>query len=121
MVRESFKKVREKEKGYQEMYDRAQKESTVFARQQRAMMKDHMRRTTALLAQPNEVKRLSDLLMLEFKGSKKLDKEQGGKKLRDPDSLSAGADVAVQQALLAQHFFFCYYSNFFFFLSFILI
>ncbi|XP_052818243.1 protein FAM227A-like [Mya arenaria] len=88
MVRESFKKVREKEKGYQEMYDRAQKESTVFARQQRAMMKDHMRRTTALLAQPNEVKRLSDLLMLEFK--------------RDPDSLSAGADVAVQQALLAQ-------------------
>jgi len=49
------------------MYERAQKESVACAQQRRAMLKEHMRRQKALLAQPNEVKRLSDLLMLEFK------------------------------------------------------
>lgn len=49
------------------MYERAQKESAEFARKQKHVMADHLRKQKALLAQPNEVKRLSDLLMLEFR------------------------------------------------------
>ncbi|XP_060582981.1 LOW QUALITY PROTEIN: protein FAM227A-like [Ruditapes philippinarum] len=71
VIRESFKKVRDQEKQYQEMYDRAQKDSLTFSRRQRHMLQDHLRKQTSLLNQPNEVKRLSDLLMLEFRYDKK--------------------------------------------------
>jgi len=49
------------------MYERAQRQSVEFNRKQKLLMADHLRKQKALLAQPNEVKRLSDLLMLEFR------------------------------------------------------
>ena len=49
------------------MYDKSLKDSVAFGKQQRHMMKEHMRRQTALLSQQHEVKRLSDLLILEFR------------------------------------------------------
>lgn len=88
VIKESFKTVRDSEKKYQEMYDRSLKESVMFGKKQREMLKDHLRKQESLLSQPNEVKRLSDLLMLEFR--------------KDPDSLSTGATQALERALMAQ-------------------
>ena len=51
------------------MYDKSVKDSIAFGKHQRHMLKEHMRKQSALLAQPNEVKRLSDLLILEFRVS----------------------------------------------------
>lgn len=51
------------------MYDKSLKDSIAFSKQQRQMLKEHMRRQEALLSQQQEVKRLSDLLILEFRVS----------------------------------------------------
>ena len=51
------------------MYDKNLKDSIAFGVNQRKIMKEHMRKQASLLAQPHEVKRLSDLLILEFRVS----------------------------------------------------
>lgn len=47
------------------MYTRNMRENAVFVKKQNAIMREHVQKESALLSRPKEVKRLSDLLILE--------------------------------------------------------
>ena len=50
--------------------EKGNRESTKFIRKLKAEKKNYLRKETALLGKPREVKRLSDLIMLELKVQK---------------------------------------------------
>ncbi|XP_064610926.1 protein FAM227B-like isoform X2 [Liolophura sinensis] len=87
VIRQSYKVVTDISKRHQLLLDKANKESLICHRRQRKILRDHINREAALLSKPREVKRLSDLLILEQK--------------KDQDSISAGADAAIEAALVA--------------------
>ncbi|KAL3877275.1 hypothetical protein ACJMK2_035007 [Sinanodonta woodiana] len=88
IIQESFKKVKKAEKEHQKLYERTLKESVSFIKSQRATLREFSRKEEALLSNPKEVKRLSDLILLEMR--------------KDPDSVSARADAAIEAALMTQ-------------------
>ncbi|XP_072044045.1 protein FAM227A-like isoform X2 [Amphiura filiformis] len=88
IIQETFSSVRHLDENYKEMHEEGIKDHTQFLMNQRQRLKEHMRRENALMAQPREVKRLSDLLVLEL--------------LKDHDEVSTGAALAVEEALLQQ-------------------
>lgn len=49
------------------MAEKGQEDSCQFVRQQKAALKDYLRKQASLMAKPREVKRLSDLILLELK------------------------------------------------------
>ncbi|XP_030839806.1 protein FAM227A isoform X2 [Strongylocentrotus purpuratus] len=85
IIQETFQKVRHMKDTYQHMHEEGVKEHTHFLTQQRAKLHDHMRRENALMGHPREVKKLSDLLVLEL--------------LKDQGEVSTGAAQAVEEAL----------------------
>ncbi|KAL5019008.1 hypothetical protein ScPMuIL_004730 [Solemya velum] len=87
VMTQSYKKVREIEHQYQEFYDKNIKDNAQYMKKQRELLQAQLKREAALLSKPKEVKRLSDLLILEQR--------------KDQDSLSAGAHAAVEAALMA--------------------
>ncbi|XP_005098145.2 protein FAM227A [Aplysia californica] len=88
LITDSSKTIKKIEKNYQDMYQRTQQESQVFVRRRQDWLWEHTRKQSALLANQKEVKRLSDLLILEQR--------------KGPDSISVGASAAVEAALMAQ-------------------
>ncbi|XP_071496344.1 protein FAM227A-like [Diadema antillarum] len=86
IIQDTFQNVRQMKDTYQHMYEDGLKEHTHFLTQQRAQLHEHMRRENALMSHPKEVKRLSDLLVLEL--------------LKDQGEVSTGAAQAVQEAML---------------------
>ncbi|XP_076458309.1 protein FAM227A-like [Babylonia areolata] len=88
VIKQSSKTVKTIEKQFQEMFARNQRESAAFLNEQSEVLKEHRRRESALLANRPEVKRLSDLIVLEQR--------------KGVDSISAGASQAVEAALMAQ-------------------
>jgi len=87
LISDSSKKIRKIENDYQNMYKKTQKESYGFYRKRQEWLYDHTKKQSALLANDREVKRLSDLIILEQ---------------RRGDSISVGASAAVEAALMAQ-------------------
>ncbi|XP_033747543.1 protein FAM227B-like [Pecten maximus] len=87
LIKDSFKRVREIEKEYDRFYDKNMRESLVSAKKHREMNQEYQKLQSSLLARPKEVKRLCELLILEQN--------------KDQDSVSAGADAALESALLA--------------------
>ncbi|KAL8584979.1 hypothetical protein ACOMHN_043615 [Nucella lapillus] len=68
------------------MSARNQRESHAFLNEQHEVLKEHRKRESALLANRPEVKRLSELIVLEQR--------------KGLDSISAGASQAVEAALM---------------------
>lgn len=87
VIQESFKSVRELDKKYKELVDKGRKESVKFLQKQRTLQDEHRRKEAALLSNKHEVKRISDLIMLELK--------------KDQDSIGAGVSVAIDAAMEA--------------------
>ncbi|XP_054762575.2 protein FAM227B-like isoform X3 [Lytechinus pictus] len=85
IIQETFQHVRHMKDTYQQMYEEGVKEHTHFLGQQRAQLHEHMRRENALMGHPREVKKLSDLLVLEL--------------LKDQGEVSTGAAQAVEEAM----------------------
>ncbi|KAI8794621.1 protein FAM227A [Biomphalaria glabrata] len=75
-------------KDYENMCRQNQQENLMFIKEQQAELRHLMQKQSALLANKKEVKRLSDLIIMEQRKSE--------------DSVSAGADMALKAALLAQ-------------------
>ncbi|XP_071796658.1 uncharacterized protein [Asterias amurensis] len=88
LIQDTFHSVRQMDENYQLMYEGGQKDHTQFLKKQRNDLQEHTRREDLLMAQPREVKRLSDLLVLEL--------------LKDHDEVSTGAALAVEETLLRQ-------------------
>ncbi|OWF46101.1 hypothetical protein KP79_PYT05383 [Mizuhopecten yessoensis] len=87
LIKDSFKRVREIEKEYDRFYDKNVRESLASTKKHREMNQEYQKLQCSLLARPKEVKRLCELLILEQN--------------KDQDSVSAGADAALESALLA--------------------
>ncbi|XP_055874985.1 protein FAM227A-like isoform X2 [Biomphalaria glabrata] len=88
VISESSKKIKKMKKDYENMCRQNQQENLMFIKEQQAELRHLMQKQSALLANKKEVKRLSDLIIMEQRKSE--------------DSVSAGADVALKAALLAQ-------------------
>ncbi|XP_046569644.1 protein FAM227B-like [Haliotis rubra] len=88
VIRTSLKTIKDIEQQFSQMYTRSMRENAVFVKKQNAIMREHMQKESALLSRTKEVKRLSDLLILEQR--------------KGEDSISAGADAAIEAALMAQ-------------------
>ncbi|XP_038065606.1 protein FAM227B-like isoform X2 [Patiria miniata] len=88
LIQDTFHSIRHADDTYQMMYDDGLKTHTHFLKRQKQHLQEHMRREESLMAQPREMKRLSDLLVLEL--------------LKDHDEVSTGAALAVEDALLQQ-------------------
>ncbi|KAH9508440.1 hypothetical protein Btru_055243 [Bulinus truncatus] len=88
VICESSRKVKQMKKDYQKMCRHNQQENLMFIREQQLNLRQLLQKQSALLANKKEVKRLSDLIIMEQRKSE--------------DSVSAGADVALKAALLAQ-------------------
>ncbi|GFO32146.1 protein fam227b-like [Plakobranchus ocellatus] len=88
VIGESSKNIRKIKKNFQDMYKTNLRHSQKFMQEQQELLRVHMRKQSALLANKKEVKRLSDLIIMEQR------KSEG--------SVSAGADLAVEAALMAQ-------------------
>ncbi|XP_022312836.1 protein FAM227A-like isoform X1 [Crassostrea virginica] len=88
VIRESFKKAREIEKQYDEFIEKNFKEQVETMMKNRLADKRHRALEKLLLSNPKEVKRLTELIILEQE--------------RGDDSLSAGADAAIEASLQAQ-------------------
>lgn len=88
VIRESFKKAREIEKQYDSFIEKNLKEQVETMMRNRLADKRHRHLEKLLLSNPKEVKRLTELIILEQE--------------RGEDSLSAGADAAIEASLLAQ-------------------
>ncbi|XP_060082363.1 protein FAM227B-like [Ylistrum balloti] len=87
LIKDSFQRVREIEKEYDRFYDKNMRESLASTKKHREMNHEYQKLQSSLLARPKEVKRLCELLILEQN--------------KDQDSVSAGADAALESALLA--------------------
>ncbi|XP_070187081.1 protein FAM227B-like isoform X5 [Littorina saxatilis] len=87
VIKQSSRTVGTIGKQFQEMFAKNQKETATFLKRERKVLREHRRRENALLANKPEVKRLSDLLVLD----------QG----RGLDSISAGSSKAVEASLMA--------------------
>ncbi|CAH1795360.1 unnamed protein product, partial [Owenia fusiformis] len=87
IMKESYKNVRHIEKQHQSLIETGNKQNAKFVSTQRASLREHQRRQAALLENRGEVKRLSNLLILEQR--------------KDADSVKAGADAAIEAALVA--------------------
>lgn len=87
LIGESSKTIRKIEKNFQEMYQQTQQESHGFTKRRTQWLWEHTRKQSSLLANQKDVKRLSDLIILEQ---------------RKGDSISVGASAAVEQALMTQ-------------------
>ncbi|XP_022095419.1 uncharacterized protein LOC110981800 isoform X2 [Acanthaster planci] len=88
LIQDTFHSIRQADENYKLMHDDGLKTHAQFLKRQKQQLQEHMRREDSLMAQPKEVKRLSDLLVLEL--------------LRDQDEVSTGAALAVEEALLQQ-------------------
>ncbi|KAK7490847.1 hypothetical protein BaRGS_00017903 [Batillaria attramentaria] len=88
VIRESSKTIKAIEKQFQEMYAKNQREAAAFREEYVAKMRDYRQREAALLSSRVEVKRLSELIILEQKKG---------------DSFSAGANQAMEEALMNQN------------------
>ncbi|ESO87444.1 hypothetical protein LOTGIDRAFT_235104 [Lottia gigantea] len=88
VIHESFKNIKDIERKFKEMYNKNLKESATYVHQQQRIVRQHEKREAVLMTKPKEVKRLSNLIILEQK--------------KDEDSISAGADAAIETALLAE-------------------
>ncbi|ELU03430.1 hypothetical protein CAPTEDRAFT_211485 [Capitella teleta] len=84
LIQESYKKIREFKKNYKNLDEQGNKESVHFVCAQKAALREFLSKEEALMAKPQEVKRLSDLILLELK--------------KDKDSLNAGAAAAIEKA-----------------------
>ncbi|XP_033115162.1 protein FAM227A-like isoform X2 [Anneissia japonica] len=88
LISDTYHNIRELDHNYQEMHEEGLREHAQFLTKQKECRKGQMRREKLLLSKPREVKRLSDLLVLEL--------------LKDEDEVSAGAALSVQAALMSQ-------------------
>lgn len=88
VIGESSRNIRRIKKNFTDMYKSNLRHSQKFMQEQQEVLREHMRKQSALLANKKEVKRLSDLIIMEQRKSE--------------DSVSAGADLAVEAALMAQ-------------------
>ncbi|XP_059146536.1 protein FAM227B-like [Physella acuta] len=88
VIEESSKNIQRIRNSFQGMYRTNQHERQIFLKEQQTQMKDYMHKQSALLANKKEVKRLSDLIIMEQRKSQ--------------DSVSAGAEAAIEAALKAQ-------------------
>ncbi|XP_056018635.1 protein FAM227B-like isoform X2 [Ostrea edulis] len=87
IIQESFKKARDIEKQYDNFIDKNHKEQVDTMKRNRMADKRHRELEKLLLSNPKEVKRLTELIILEQE--------------REEDSLSAGADAAIEASLQA--------------------
>ncbi|XP_074648249.1 protein FAM227A-like [Tubulanus polymorphus] len=88
LIQESFKGVTKRSKEFEQMYENGKKEWGSYLRDYHRKQKDKMAKESAFLANPREVKRISNLIILEQR--------------KDQDSVTAGADLALEAALMAQ-------------------
>ncbi|XP_071954578.1 uncharacterized protein [Antedon mediterranea] len=88
LINETYHSIRELDQNYQEMHEEGLREHAQFLTKQKENRKSLLRKEKLLMAKPREVKRLSDLLVLEL--------------LKDEDEVSTGAALSVQAALMNQ-------------------
>ncbi|XP_064643776.1 protein FAM227B-like [Lineus longissimus] len=87
IISESFKKVKNRSKECQELFERGRKGRGEFIKKLQEEQKLILDRQAALLSNPREIKRLSNLIILEHR--------------KDQDSITAGASAAMDAALRA--------------------
>ncbi|KAK3091138.1 hypothetical protein FSP39_017391 [Pinctada imbricata] len=85
LIKDSYRKARDLEKQYDNFIEANRKERLEIAKRNKAQDKQHRKLESLLLGNPKEVSRLSDLIILEQQ--------------KDEDSVSAGADAAIESAL----------------------
>ncbi|XP_070579339.1 protein FAM227A-like [Ptychodera flava] len=88
IINDAFQSVKMLDESYKMMYDESTRATGKFIKDQKEQYRAHMRRENALLSRGKEVKRLSDLLVLEL--------------LKDADEMTTGAAQAVEAALMEQ-------------------
>ncbi|XP_061167796.1 protein FAM227A-like [Saccostrea echinata] len=98
VIRESFKKARDIEKQYDEFIEKNFKEHVETMMRNRIADKRHRELEKLLLSNPKEVKRLTELIILEQEKDLESDSAEPA---RAEDSLSAGADTAIENSLQA--------------------
>ncbi|CAL1537405.1 unnamed protein product [Lymnaea stagnalis] len=88
VISESSRSIKRINRDFQNMRQSNHRMTQALVREQQANMRDFLRKQTSLLSNKKEVKRLSDLIIMEQRKSE--------------DSVSAGADTAIVAALMGQ-------------------